>query len=119
MSKMIKKIFMKLDVVAEESKIQKRKRFDPWTYSKRSKSEHASFKSELIKFYGREDKKGRNDKIRCMVVHKSYPRDKVIASHIWKFATHGEGLKEFNLMPKDINSVRNGMLLCDAIEKAF
>jgi len=55
----------------------------------------------------------------CMVLNRGYPRVNIRAAHIWKHATHGEGLEEFQLDASDISSERNGFLLAEAIEGAF
>jgi hypothetical protein len=54
-----------------------------------------------------------------MVLDRFFARDKVIASHIWKLSTGGDGLLEFGLHPMDLDSTRNGLLLCKSIEEAF
>jgi hypothetical protein len=107
-----------LKLISKEVVTQKRKRLDCWTASKRSKDEQAGFKNELIDYYERGDSK-HNDELYCMVLNRQYPREKVRASHIWKFATHGEGLDEFGLKSADVRSPRNGLLLSEALEAAF
>jgi len=96
----------------------KRKEADPWTSSKRTKSEQADFKDELIKFYEREDKT--SGKLLCMVLNEPFPSHQVRAAHIWKYCTFGAGLPEyFKLDIGDIQSPRNGLLLCEGIKQAF
>ena len=43
----------------------------------------------------------------------------VRVGYIWKSCTHGEGLEEFCLHPADVNSLRNGILIAENIEKPF
>ncbi len=54
-----------------------------------------------------------------MVLNDFFPRHIVIASHIWKRYTHGDGLEDFGLSTNDINNPRNGLLLYKSIEEAF
>jgi len=105
-------------LLGKEVVTQKRKRLDCWTASKRTVDEQAGFKNELIDYYERGDEK-HNEELYCMVLNRLYPRGQVRASHIWKFATHGEGLDEFGLKPADVRSPRNGLLLSEDLEKAF
>jgi len=107
-----------LEFIGKETVIQKRKRLDVWTPSKRSMKEQADFKDKLIAFYKRDDPKDPN-MLFCMVLNRGYPRVNIRAAHIWKHATHGEGLEEFQLDASDISSERNGFLLAEAIEGAF
>ncbi len=104
--------------VAKEVIIQHRLRMDVWTDSKRSKCEQAEFKERLIKFYNCAHPIDKGV-LRCMVMNKYFPREKVIASHIWKYSTRGTGLEEFGLKESDITSERNGVLICENIEDAF
>ncbi|PRP74254.1 hypothetical protein PROFUN_12001 [Planoprotostelium fungivorum] len=97
--------------------IQKRKRLDIWTPSKRTLVDSTEFKNSLISYYDRKDP--RSSDIKCMVLDRFYPRDKVRGSHIWKYATYGEGLDEFGLKEDDVNKERNGLLLGEGIELAF
>ncbi|PRP75993.1 Crinkler (CRN) family protein [Planoprotostelium fungivorum] len=97
--------------------IQKRKRLDIWTPSKRTLVDSTEFKDSLISYYDRKDP--RSSDIKCMVLDRFYPRDKVRGSHIWKYATYGEGLDEFGLKEDDVNKERNGLLLGEGIELAF
>jgi len=57
--------------------------------------------------------------LKCMVLDKFYPRNRVKAAHIWKHATHGLGLEEFGLEASDVDSPRNGLLLSEDLEKSF
>jgi len=57
--------------------------------------------------------------ILCQILNIPIPSEHVIGAHIWKFETKGEGLKTFGIPEKDINSVRNGLLLCKKVEEAF
>jgi len=108
----------KIDLIGKESIIHKRKRLDAWTPSKKSKTEQKEFKEALIDYYQRADPNQPNN-LFCMILNRSIQRDQVIASHIWKFATHGEGLEEFGLDKSDVSSPRNGLLLAKPIENAF
>lgn len=54
-----------------------------------------------------------------MITNKYFSRHMVRASHIWKFATHGIGLAEFQLSGTDVSNERNGLLLLESIEQAF
>ncbi|PRP73016.1 hypothetical protein PROFUN_17011, partial [Planoprotostelium fungivorum] len=106
-----------LKLIATEMVIQKRKRLDIWTPSKRTLVDSTEFKNSLISYYDRKDP--RSSDIKCMVLDRFYPRDKVRGSHIWKYATYGEGLDEFGLKEDDVNKERNGLLLGEGIELAF
>ncbi|PRP83244.1 hypothetical protein PROFUN_09456 [Planoprotostelium fungivorum] len=106
-----------LKLIATEMVIQKRKRLDIWTPSKRTLVDSTEFKNSLISYYDRKDP--RSSDIKCMVLDKFYPRDRVCGSHIWKYATYGKGLDEFGLKEDDVNKERNGLLLGDGIEQAF
>lgn len=98
--------------------IQHRLRMDVWTPSKRSQHEDAAFKNSLIDFYRRGHPTDQAV-LKCMVLGDYFPKKNVIASHIWKRSTHGNGLEEFGLRLSDVHSPRNGMLLCQGIEQAF
>jgi len=91
----------------------------PWPRPSRTPAESADFKNSLINYYDR-GVQGSND-VRCMILDQPVHRDWCTASHLWPHATHGEDLDTyFGLNPRnDLNSARNGLLLCDAIEKAF
>jgi len=91
----------------------------PWPRPSRTPAESADFKNTLVAYYDRAVQ-GSND-LRCMILDQPVRRDWCTASHIWPHATHGEDLDTyFDLNPiTDLNSARNGLLLCDAIEKAF
>ena len=91
---------------------------DVWTSSKRSKIEQSAFKDSLIKYYLCQHETNEM-LVKCMVLNEFFPRQLVVASHIWKHCTQGEGLEEFGLKESDVNSSRNGILLCQEIEKAF
>jgi len=105
-------------LMAKEVQIAHRTRMDQWTSSKRSREESTDFKNNLITFY---DCAHPTDlrQIKCMVLNQFFRKNTVIASHIWKFCTEGEGLTDFNLEPADLNSNRNGLLMSKAIEEAF
>jgi len=113
-----KRIEKNLEHVSKEVVLQKRKRLDIWTPSKRSLVEQAGFKEALTAFYERGDGK-ENNELKCMVLDQLFPREKVRAVHIWKYATHGEGLSEFGLKPEDVGSPRNGLILSEGIEQKF
>ena len=118
LGKQLEKQGKKLEFVTKEVIIQHRIRMDNWTESKRSKEEQESFKEVLIAFYQcmhPSDPK----LLRCMVLGDFFPRQLVIASHIWKHCTNGEGLEEFGLRENDLSNPRNGILMCKEIEKAF
>jgi len=102
----------------KEAAIQRRSRLNVWSSGRRTHVEQQDFKSALIEKYGRASAKG-EDFLRCMILDVDIPRQNVIASHIWKFCTEGEGLDEFGLKSNDLSNFRNGFLLCESIEKAF
>lgn len=108
----------KLKFVVKEVVIQHRMRMDNWTESKRSKEEQEAFKEVLIVFYQRQHPSDPK-LLRCMVLDDFFPRQLVIASHIWKHCTRGEGLDEFGLREDDLSNPRNGILMCKEIEQAF
>jgi HNH endonuclease len=94
---------------------------DPWRDSKRSVQEQADFKAALLEFYGcdAEAEGPQKPMAMCMVSRKVFPQPVVIASHVWKHSTGGDGLHEFGLNPADLNSPRNGLLMASEIEAAF
>ena len=105
----------------EEASQTRRKRLNPWCSTNRTVTEQSQFKESLLTHYSRtapttEDKK---PQVRCMVSDVVLPRPVVIASHIWKHCTMGEGLNEFGLKPADVDSCRNGLLLAMEIERHF
>lgn len=104
--------------VAKEVVIQHRMRMDKWTSSKRTKKESIAFKNSLIEFYQCKHQTD-NSLIKCMILDQFFARDSVIAGHIWKHETAGEGLEEFGLQCKDLHNPRNGILMCSGFEKAF
>jgi hypothetical protein len=108
----------KIDYVTKEVVIQHRLRMDIWTESKRSTVEQKAFKDSLIAFYQRHHPSDPSI-VKCMVLDHFFPRHLVIGSHIWKYSSHGKGLEEFGLKEEDLNSPRNGMLMCETIERAF
>jgi hypothetical protein len=81
-----------------------------------SLEESESFKDSLIDFYDREDPNG-NGNLECMVLDQYFPRNEVIAAHIWKRSTNGFGLDEFNLTHADLSNPRHGLLLCKKMKK--
>jgi len=107
-----------LKFVADEVVIQHRLRMDIWTPSKRTREEQQEFKASLNAFYECQHESDPN-LLQCMVVRDFFPREKIIASHIWKSCTHGVGLEEFGLDANDVSNPRNGILMCQDIEKAF
>ena len=108
----------KLEFVVGEVVIQHRVRLDIWEDSKRSKVEQADFKENLINYYQHQHPSDPN-LLRCMVLDDFFPRNLVIASHIWKYSTNGRGLDEFGLLEENLSSARNGILMCRKIEEAF
>ncbi len=116
--KNFRKLIKILEVVAKEVEVQHRLRMDVWSESKRSQHEQESFKTSLIQFYQRQDPSD-DKRLRCMILNDFFPRQLVIASHIWKYCTRGRGLEEFGLNEEDLNSPRNGILMCKEIEQAF
>lgn len=102
--------------IVKEVMHQKRKRLDVWTPSKRTLAEHQGFKETILDFYQRRDG---HDQVYCMVLNRSYPRNQVRATHIWKASTFGDGLTEFGLKKEDVSSPQNGLLLAEGIEQAF
>ena len=106
-----------MKIIAKEVVTQHRLRMDIWSSSKRTKVEQSGFKSKLVSEYQRAS--SNSEYIKCMILDVDLPKSKVIASHIWKYCTNGEGLEDFNLLQSDVSQFRNGMLLCEDIEKAF
>lgn len=94
-----------------------KKALDPWNSSARTQSEQATFKESLISVYDRGCQN--SGCLRCMVLDVELPRGRVIAAHLWKRSTHGDGLEYLALKKTDVHSTRNGLLLYDPIEKAF
>lgn len=93
---------------------------DIWTDGKRSDVEEADFRVALIKFYERANQTDPAACPRCMILDAPLRETHhVIASHIWKSATRGRGLEQFNLDRDDLNDPRNGLLLAKPIEDAF
>jgi hypothetical protein len=117
-NKLLRKINKKLNIVTKEVIICRRIRLDIWRSSTCSPQEQTDFKESLINFYNCSDPSDPNI-LKCMVLDRFFSRNKVRASHIWKFSTGGEGLKDFNLLPLDLNSPRNGLLFCESIEECF
>ena len=107
-----------LQFVSKEVIIQHRRRMDIWPSSKRTRIEQSDFKASLIQYYQCQHATD-GGLVKCMILNEYFPKGLVIASHIWKYCTQGEGLEEFGLKESDINSPRNGILLCQEIEKAF
>lgn len=98
--------------------IQHRLRMYVWTPSERTREEQLEFKASLISFY--ECQHDSNpDLLKCMVSGDFFRRENVVASHVWKFCTHGAGLNEFGLEIEDISNPQNGILICKEIEIAF
>jgi hypothetical protein len=116
--KMLGKQGKKLEFVTKEVVIQYRLRMDIWTESKRSKEEQVAFKAALITFYQRNHPSDSN-LLKCMILDEFFPKRFVIASHIWKHCTRGEGLRDFGLLEDDVSNCRNGLLMCKEIELAF
>lgn len=112
------KISKKLKFVVKEVVVQHRLRMDNWTESGRTKEEQEAFKESLIVFYQRQHPSD-SKLLRCMVLDDFFPKQFVIASHIWKHCSRGEGLDEFGLREDDLSNPRNGMLMCREIEQAF
>ncbi len=104
--------------MAKEIATQHRIRMDIWSSTARTKVEQVDFKNTLITNYQRSSTLG-DTHLKCMILDVDIPRSKVIASHIWKFCTDGEGLEEFGLESTALGNFRNGLLLCESIEKAF
>jgi hypothetical protein len=78
--------------------------------------ESKAFKDSLVREYARADGAGR---LFCMVLNRSYPRDVVRASHLWKHCTGGRGLEAFGIDPGQLDHWRNGLLLARGLEMAF
>jgi arginine deiminase len=95
--------------MAKEVVIQHRIRTDVWSSSKRTAVEQHDFKEKLIHYYDASHSTNSN-MILCMMLKNYFRKDSVIASHIWKFYTEGEGLEEFGLAPTDLSNPRNGFL---------
>eukprot|EP01119_Soliformovum_irregulare_P012165 TRINITY_DN3147_c0_g1_i3.p1 TRINITY_DN3147_c0_g1~~TRINITY_DN3147_c0_g1_i3.p1 ORF type:complete len:522 (-),score=57.00 TRINITY_DN3147_c0_g1_i3:61-1626(-) len=84
----------------------------------RTADESAEWKNQLIIHYNCAHS-DREDLIKCMITNKFHNRHFVRAAHIWMAHTGGKGLEKFGLSTNDLNHVRNGLLLCKPIEKAF
>jgi len=106
-----------LSILVKETVYSARDRLDVWTPSKRTRSEQADWKAELIQYYDR--RYVSDDRIVCMVLNKAYDRRDVVAAHIWKKATGGKYLNEFKLKATDVDNVRNGIVVCRGFEQAF
>lgn len=104
--------------VAAEVVIQHRLRMDKWTSSKRTKKDSDTFKTTLMNYYCRAHPSD-PQLLKCMILDTFFPRQQVIAGHIWKSETRGEGLEEFRLTVGDLENPRNGILMCEGFEKAF
>jgi hypothetical protein len=104
--------------VATEVVTQHRLRMDKWTSSKRTKKDSEVFKNALTNYYLRAHPSD-PQLLKCMILNDFFPRQNVIAGHIWKHETRGEGLEEFNLNVGDLENPRNGILMCDGFEKSF
>ncbi len=107
-----------LAFMSREAMYQYRARLNVWSSGKRSNVEQQDFKNELVANYQRASTLGEGFLL-CMILNVDIPRKNVIASHIWKFCTEGEGLEDFRLKASDLGNFRNGFLLCENIEKAF
>lgn len=110
-----------MEPIVAESRLKRMQRLDPWHSNNRSIQEQTEFKDALLVFYACNASAQAPDKpmAKCMVSGKVYPQPVVIASHVWKHCTRGDGLEEFGLCVADINSPRNGLLMAAEIEAAF
>jgi len=107
------------EVIFREARISRKRRLNPWDRdSKRTKVRDPLFKRRLVEFYDCKDKDD-SSKLFCQVLGRSYGSENVIGSHIWKHETKGEGLDDFGIASTEIDSVRNGLILCKGIEEAF
>lgn len=106
------------EILVKEVAIAHRARMDKWNSSNRSREESSDFKTRLVAFYDCAHSSDDN-LVKCLVLNQYFPKHTVIASHIWKHATEGEGLTDFNLKCADVSNVRNGLLMCKPIEQAF
>eukprot|EP00128_Syssomonas_multiformis_P001146 Colp12_sorted_trinity150504_noHs@13315 len=104
-----------LERLVKEMDIFKLTYLDVWTPSKRTRSQQVAFKQSVIQFYRPKSRGNLN----CMILNKCYPRDTVVAVHIWKKCTDGKGLRSFGLSETDVDDPRNGLLLVKPIEEAF
>lgn len=117
LSNNISKLVRVTKFVAKEVVIQHRLRMDRWRSSKRTKKDSEKFKTALVSYYDRADPLS-ND-VKCMILDTFFPRHQVIAGHIWKHETAGEGLEEFGLAVGDLDNPRNGILMSEGFESAF
>ena len=111
-----------LTPLLEDAALARQKRLNPWCSHNRSKAEQTEFKDGLLQFYGCAGGDTADKKppwARCMISDQLLPQPVVIASHIWKHCTLGVGLDEFGLKSEDVDSARNGLLMCLEIEKHF
>ncbi|CAF3498219.1 unnamed protein product [Rotaria socialis] len=118
LSEQVKCVSEKLNYLLKQNNVRLKENLDCWeSSSSRTKDEQDDFKNKLIIYYkcGAQNMK----QIKCMVLNKWFDRCIVRASHIWKAATKGVGLNEFQLHESDIHNERNGLLLYESIEKAF
>jgi hypothetical protein len=107
------------EVIFREARLSRKRRLNPWDReSKRSKIRDPLFKRRLIEFYDCKDTSNTR-KLFCQVLNRSYDSEVVIGSHIWKHETKGEGLDDFGIKMTEIDSPRNGLILCKGIEEAF
>lgn len=117
LSKDISKLVRVTKFVAKEVVIQHRLRMDRWRSSKRTKKDSEKFKAALVSFYDRGNPA--NNQVKCMILDTFFPRNQVIAGHIWKHETAGEGLEEFGLAVGDLDNPRNGILMSEGFEIQF
>jgi hypothetical protein len=107
------------EVIFHEARISRKRRLNVWDRdSKRTKVRDPAFKRRLVEFYDCADKKD-SKKLFCQVLGRSYGSENVIGSHIWKHETKGEGLEDFGIAATEIDSARNGLIMCKGVEEAF
>ena len=88
--------------IVQEVVTSQRSRLDVRTPSKVTRKENPNFKANLLTFYGSNDDS--TGKVKCMILNEYLPTETVIASHIFKASTLGNGLERFGLKPVDVRN---------------
>ena len=110
------------DVLREVGR-SRRSRLNCWeresirtTGSRRS----STFRSQVISYYKRASNSKKS--VRCQILNEYVFRAQatnIVAAHIWKVSTVGDGLQDFGLEHGDVDSPRNGLFLTKGIVDAF
>lgn len=96
---------------------------DVFSDGKRSSSEQVTFKASLQTFYnvssGPTPKPGQPEMLTCMLLNQLLPKSVVRAAHIFPRRCPPAVLVSHGLLPSDVYSPRNGLLLTEGVEWAF